>query len=195
MVKFKKMAIDHLNIVFIVLAFLTMVIVNNIKIDFTLFWEISLGLLAFVGLFYGIVYKKEFLANRDKLMKKLWKSNYLQVKKHLDQLSKILKGDDIKVILETTNNEIDEISSGIRVFSEEHQKIDFDYYMRDTVFFSFATIIVSVIAEFLSKPFYFFDTNLSLNSIEVALLFTTFYVTIKFVMACYKIGLVVEKNN
>jgi len=193
MTELKVKIVNNLNIIFLILVILTGIMVNTISIDFSLFWQIPLGLLAFVGVFYSVVYKREFVANRDNLLKKIWQSKYPKIRKLMIRLDKIFKEGNIKYILKATENEIQAISNEIIVFSEEHQKVDFDYYMLGTVIFSFATIIFSAIAEFLPKPFYILK-NLSLNPIAVALLFTTFYSAIKFLMSCYKIGLVLKKD-
>lgn len=192
MADFKKIAVDNLNLIFSALAILTSIIINNIAIDFSIFWQISIGLLTFVGVFYAIVYKPKFLSNRDNLLRKLWISKYPKIKAVMIQLDKIFKTGDIKTILGNTENKLEDIVSIVNLLSEEQRKIDFEYYMKGTIIFAFITIIISVIANFLSKPFYIIQ-GLSLNTIITILFFTTFYATVKFLMSCYKVGLVLEK--
>jgi hypothetical protein len=184
--EFKKQTEDNLNVIFFALGVLMVVLINNTKIDLSLFYVIPLGLLAFIGIFYPLVFKRELFEKRNRLAKSLWKLKYAKVKKIMIDIDKIFKKSNIENI-DKIREKLGLISDEIEIFSDESLKINVEYHVKRAIIYSFITIIISVYATILPNPFYFGNSNFSLNSILSILLLLTIYYNIRFLLSWNRI--------
>ena len=160
--------------IILLLAFLVTVgIISDFDKYNKMFIEVSLGLLAFVAIFYSFVLKKEVADKRINLLTSEWEKRFPKIEGVIDSIRTEIgnKTKDYGKMLAYSHNLTDELEN-MTLFEKE---ID----MGDHLFWGIATLMSSLVLFFLDSllgaPINLVNSTLPLRSVGYALLLCGIY--------------------